>query len=1485
MERRRSYSSPVAWILLVVCTTGPSWAGDWPMWRYGALRGGAAPDALPTNLKLAWTRQLPPANPAWPVTQPRLRFDVAPHPVAAGERIFVPSTVTDSVTAYDTHSGRQLWRRVADGPVRFAPVVNQGRVYFVSDDGHLYCVDANTGDLKWKVSGGPTDRRILGNSRLISTWPARGGPVLHQGRIYFTASIWPFMGIFVHAVDPESGQIIWTNSGDGTNWTIQPHGAPSFATVSPQGHLAASGDYLIVPGGRSVPAVFDTNDGQLLHFRYSGKHGGHEVWATDTSYFVGGNGYALSSGGNVALPQPTFIAGDRQVLASSDSVRLLQSVSAEQAPRQKLLRDRRGQLLEADRKHLLEQSVVRLARPVSAGWLLQAGPILVGMESPQQLVAYQLPENSDPQTPLQPVWSHPIEGQVWSALAADDRLFVVTLDGKLSCFAPERESEKPTHHPLSEKSLASSEDAAALLATKLLAEPSSRQGYGVVLGLQDGRLVEELLQRSDLMLIAVDPQAERVTALRKRLIAAGLYGRRVSVHQGDLSTFSLPPYLANVLTSERPETAAGWIAHASGSLRPYGGRIVLATTKQQHAGLSKQIENPTTFEKQGGQHPSSQQPDASALVLRRTPTGLTVIVREGPLPGSDSWTHQYGNPAQTGISQETLVKVPLGILWFGGPSHEGILPRHGHGPTPQVAGGRVVIEGPDKLRALDAYTGRLLWETQFPGLGTFYDSTAHQAGAGEIGSNYVTLSDAIYVVYGDRIVELDPETGEPRRELQAPSQGDTSLLFGFAAVDGDTLFAAAAPLAVNPSRQGSSIRKPVLPQGAWKVIKEHANWRYLAGSDAPKNWESIGFDDSQWPSGPTSIGYGDGDDKTLLNMRGKFVRVYIRHRFEGKNLQGIKKLALVLNYDDAFIAYLNGQEVARGGVGSGRGPDAQGIASHEARGAEYFEIKDFAKLLRAGKNVLCIEGHNRSINSSDFTLDPFLVALGGQAAQKAPSSVLVQGQPKQPDSKQPGSKQPGSKQPGSKQPGSKQPGSKQPGSEKSQVPAAFREILSQREAYASGSRFLIAFDRRTGRKLWQREAQFNFRHNNIALGASKVFCIDALSEAKKATLRRRGIELPGQPTLYALDARSGEVVWQTHQPVFGTFLNYSAAHDLLIQGGSAYRDRARDEVGQGLAAFQGSDGQLVWHKPTFSYGGPCLLWRDSIVTNGAGGQALDIRTGEPTGWSYRRNYGCNTAVGCQNLLTFRSGAAGFFDLASDSGTGNLGGFRSSCTNNLIPADGLLNAPDYTRTCNCAYQNQTSLALIHLPQAEFWAFGAVSAGKRLGINFAAPGDRRDAQGTLWVDVPSVGGPSPQAEVKLFPQEGWQVFRQHSSRVQEGSLPWVAASGLEGIQQIQLPAREGQRYQLRLIFLEPREQMQGRRVFDVFVQGHMRLRGLDVHQQAGGPWRALTKRLQVSGSKDGITIEFKPQGSEQAVISGIELVPAKATNPDESETSAQ
>ena len=241
-------------------------AGDWPQFRYDMGRTAASPHELPANLQLCWTRTLPVPQPAFPL-EARLAYDASYEPVVVGHTMFVPSMVTDSVTALDTETGNERWRFFAEGPVRFAPVAWEDKVYFVSDDGHLYCLDANDGSLRWKFRGlpeGKADRKVIGHGRLVSLWPARGGLVMANGVVYFGAGLWPTEGVFVHAVDAESGKVVWSNTdSDHILKSNFDHGVGQNAGLMPQGYLAIVGDRLVVPCGTQLPAFLDLKTGKL----------------------------------------------------------------------------------------------------------------------------------------------------------------------------------------------------------------------------------------------------------------------------------------------------------------------------------------------------------------------------------------------------------------------------------------------------------------------------------------------------------------------------------------------------------------------------------------------------------------------------------------------------------------------------------------------------------------------------------------------------------------------------------------------------------------------------------------------------------------------------------------------------------------------------------------------------------------------------------------------------------------------------------------------------------------------------------------------------------------------------------------------------------------------------------------------------------------------------------------------------------------------
>jgi len=184
------------------------------------------------------------------------------------------------------------------------------------------------------------------------------------------------------------------------------------------------------------------------------------------------------------------------------------------------------------------------------------------------------------------------------------------------------------------------------------------------------------------------------------------------------------------------------------------------------------------------------------------------------------------------------------------------------------------------------------------------------------------------------------------------------------------------------------------------VIPPYATWRYLAGKTMPGNWQTLDFDDSAWPESEAGFGYGDIDNTTPLpDMKGRYTFICARRAFEVDDPKSILDAGLMVNYDDAFVAYLNGQEVLRVGVKTGSDATAKEIAVHEGEGPEfnhaehmaivrsgiaylplpgmpispeYFSLKGRLRLFRKGRNVLAIEGHNAALHSKAFTLDPAL---------------------------------------------------------------------------------------------------------------------------------------------------------------------------------------------------------------------------------------------------------------------------------------------------------------------------------------------------------------------------------------------------------------------------------------------------------------------------------------------------------------------------------
>ena len=153
--------------------------------------------------------------------------------------------------------------------------------------------------------------------------------------------------------------------------------------------------------------------------------------------------------------------------------------------------------------------------------------------------------------------------------------------------------------------------------------------------------------------------------------------------------------------------------------------------------------------------------------------------------------------------------------------------------------------------------------------------------------------------------------------------------------------------------------------------------KYVVPNDTTSSdWMEPDFDDNSWFNGTSGIGYGDGDDNTIIASGIR--SVFTRFTFNLDNITALDQLLLDIDYDDSFVAYLNGKEIARNNIG-GLKPtyDTHANASHEAliySGGipERFDVSAFLDILNEGENILAIQVHNHGEASSDMSLIPYL---------------------------------------------------------------------------------------------------------------------------------------------------------------------------------------------------------------------------------------------------------------------------------------------------------------------------------------------------------------------------------------------------------------------------------------------------------------------------------------------------------------------------------
>ncbi len=281
------------------------------------------------------------------------------------------------------------------------------------------------------------------------------------------------------------------------------------------------------------------------------------------------------------------------------------------------------------------------------------------------------------------------------------------------------------------------------------------------------------------------------------------------------------------------------------------------------------------------------------------------------------------------------------------------------------------------LTAYDASSGKLLWQHVADGdiqAADYYDGTV-----------YFGFHDGDGGDTSVRLLAADASTGA----IDSSFRPTFDAFYGVFAIDAGPFGVAAGGVFTNVSGvPAQGFVRFTLPTGSatTTLLPSGSTWRYRDNGQVASGWKSETFDDSSWARGPAQLGYGDGDERTVVGSGpngAHYPTTWFRTTFDGGSTAP-RSLVLSLMADDGAVVYLNGVEVARDNMPTGT-VTADTWALTARAGAEESAFRDVPVadgIARAGTNVLAVEVHQESGWSSDISFD---ASLRGSTVLSSPS--------------------------------------------------------------------------------------------------------------------------------------------------------------------------------------------------------------------------------------------------------------------------------------------------------------------------------------------------------------------------------------------------------------------------------------------------------------------------------------------------------------------
>ena len=1323
MRSRRDESALLVCVLSFVALAG--WSGcaagaDWPMWRCTPGRTGATDGSLPTTMQLTWERSLPGPQRGWP-GDARLGFDAVTEPVVAGGRLFYAVPGRDVLVALDAGSGNELWHFTADAPIRLAPVASRERVWVGADDGYVTCLDAGTGRVLWRHRAGPADAMIEGNSRIMSAWPVRGGLVVSEGVLYLGAGIWPFMGIRIQALEAVTGAVKWTNDECSYLYDMVDHNYRDVIGVSPQGYFAIDGDRLIVPCGRSWPACFDRKTGKLLYFRQ-------------------GQPLETSLGRN--WKSQSWREGNWHVVASGDCLfnltpRALLGASGASGAKGGILRPSDGTLIE-----LASRTNVRPEMVADDGQLFGVGATLAAYES----------------GPLAEHDALDIEGAGFAVEAAGKPVPILqatytsagttSKDNVQEAMPPFIAFSSDYHTTLLKLDVSSLADV-QVTAIKAALKPSWVRQPG-----KAGRIVfHRLLTDWSQAACWRKPFPDRDDTWDGILL--GTHAEERPFAEIDLdavrpNTTHMIPGFGNAV--------AQW---ASGAWPNYGflirvhGPALQINTGIAHSGRQARLATRRSFG-----WAEKWQLDLSAnvmikvgetLVLGRETEICTVGVGD-PVPAV-LWRQEIPSGVRSLCAADGrlfAVTQDNRLLAFGDTplvAREAALeppprPEHavadiaippgcllpatlGRGWTALFGVGsavyRTVLASPQARIIGFADAGKLAGlrqDLEAVAPGSSHCSVMSRDRLGHMPPYMTTL-----LVADSSIANMSPESVQ---RILHPYVGCAVIsASGGSAAKVKVWSGKLAELGLAVSRDGDTIiaRRSGGIQGAAPWDHEYGGpGRTLCSSD-----KAI--------KPPFGVLWFGGEADGLFARPFMIPRYYpspqvIAGRLLGQNMTSIVAMdvysgrrlwkadlpspndalgiyqprtpgwPMVSTEDSIYIAVGDTCRVLNPETGSERAVFQLPPTGRAGERPFWNQLLVVDDLLLAGTFVPTQfwDDAYSSISRADLSVHDIqrLDGWSGALRKVGPEAEVAR-----------------------KAIASETPA---PLAFGELFPEAWRTRLTRDRANrpATNDR-LVALNRHSGNILWEHAAVQgiscvsnrlgNPRHEGVCAGGGRVYVLDALPQRTLAAMRRRGVDIPGNGLLSALDVKTGKALWSTDAHIRDMVsVAYNQKHDIVVIG-----------TGGRQAAYQAASGEALWQwgEGGVTMGRPFVVRENTVVPMFLRGDIsgktlhtaldtmhrewvfLDIVTGKEAERQRAPGAYCGFASAAPAFTAFRSTCVAYME-ADGSEVHPLPGLRTACSNNLIAADGVLSVPYMGFHCQCNYPIATSMALIHEPNALRWS---------------------------------------------------------------------------------------------------------------------------------------------------------------------------------------